>query len=43
MKIYTRILRQNATVDISLYVRYRYRYQTLASFFKAFEIFIHRS
>jgi len=30
------------TVDLSFYERYRYRYQTLASFFKAFEIFIHR-
>jgi hypothetical protein len=31
------------TVDLSFFLRYRSRYQTLASYFKAFEIFIHRS
>ena len=34
-------LKINYTVDLSFYERYRY--QTLASIFKAFEIFIHRS
>ena len=31
------------TVDLQFFLRSRYRYQTLASFFKAFEIFIHLS
>ncbi len=30
------------TVDLSFFVRYRYRYQTLASFFKDYEIFFYR-
>ena len=31
------------TVDLLFNERYRYRYQTLALFFKAFELFFHRS
>ncbi len=45
MQLYTdkNIYMRKVTVDLSFYERYRYRYQTLASFFNAFELFIHRS
>ncbi len=36
-----KFFQKNCTVDLSFYESYRY--QTLASFFKAFELFIHRS
>ncbi len=41
-KILLLISKGRNSVDLSFYERYRYRYQTLASFFKILEIFIHR-